>query len=335
MNAAILFLLTLLTAIPVEPTARWQGKIEDESLRRLALDEGFLADAKSLEKVWKAWRPNEDVPTVDFSKEIILVGVVGGPNRVGIQPALDEKGDLQFVVVGTLVDGPGFGYLLLKVSREGVKTVNLKRIEEPTADDGKEARTRVSDTGKLAMLEKKLVGAWIGHGGCVGNWVFQSDGTYQHLDYGPAAGAFETGLWNIEWSGLPPTLVLTGHPSNLDIVRLNDKHLHLRWKGYDDARIEEHERGTEMDDVALRIKILNRAVSRFHGNKKYGAGKTFPHNLKTLVDIGILRTESLVDPWGKEFKYDVSGKRNKGKQPDIWTETPDKKIVDNNPDVDE
>jgi hypothetical protein len=331
MNAAVLFLVTLLAATPVEPSARWQGMIADESLKILAPDEGFLADAKSLEKVWKEWRPQEEIPAVDFSKEIILVGVVDGPNRAGIQPSLDEKGDLHFIVVGTKVGGPGFGYLLLKVSREGVKTVNLKPLKAQAADDGKDARVAASGTDKLAVLEQKLVGAWIGHGGCVGNWVIQSDGTYHHADYGPGAGAFETGKWKIDWSELPPTLVLTGYPSGFYVVRLNDKHLHLRWTGDGDARIEEHERGTEMDDASIRIGILDSAVARFRRNEKYGAGKTFPPDLKTLVDIGILRAESLLDPWGKEFKYDISGKRNK---PDIWTETPGKKIIGNWPDVD-
>ncbi len=334
MSTFILLFATLLAATPVEPTARWQGMIKDVSLRKLAPEEGFLADAKSLETLCKAWRPEEEIPTVDFSKEIILVGVVPGPNRVGFQPLLDEKGDLQFVVLGTLVDGPGFGYLLLKVSREGVKTVNLKPLRARPADDGKDARVSASGTGKLAALEQKLVGAWIGHGPCVGNWVFQSDGTFHHADYGPGAGAFETGNWKMEWNELPPTLVLTGSASKFSVVRLNDEHLNLRWIGDIDAKVEEHERGTEKDDVSIRIRILDSAVSRFHGNTKYGAGKTFPPDLKTLVDIGILREESLLDLWGKEFKYDVSGKRNKRKQPNIWTETPDKKIVDNCPDVD-
>ena len=329
MSTFILLFATLLAATPVEPTARWQGMIKDVSLRKLAPEEGFLADAKSLETVWKVWRPEEEIPTVDFSKEIILVGVVPGPNRVGFQPSLDEKGDLKFVVLGTLVDGPGFGYLFLKVSREGVKTVNLKPLRARAADEAKGVRVPASCTGKLAAMETKLVGAWIGHGPCVGNWVFQSDGTYHHADYGPGAGAFKTGRWKIEWSELPPTLVLTGSPSKFSIVRLNDEHLHLRWTGDIDARVEEHERGTEKDDVSIRIRILDSAVSRFHGNTKYGAGKTFPPDLKTLVDIGILREESLLDLWGKEFKYDVSGKGNKRNQPHIWTETPDKKVIDN------
>jgi len=243
---------------------------------------------------------------------------------------------LQFTVAGTEVGGPGFGYLLLKISREGVKTVNGKPISAKAPDDKRPAP--VPAKGELAALEQKLVGAWIGYGPCVGNSVFQSDGTYHRSEYGPGAGSREIGTWKIEWSELPPTLVLKPSPAEANdseeplkvhLIKLNDKHLDFRWSRYSDSRIEEHLRGTELDNVKIRLKILDSAVQRYFGNKKHGAGINRPPNLKTLVDTNILRAESLLDPWGKEFKFDVSGKRNKGEQPDIWTETPDQKIIGN------
>ena len=74
---------------------------------------------------------------------------------------------------------------------------------------------------------------------------------------------------------------------------------------------------------------MDSAVQRYLGNDKHGAGVNLPPNLKTLVDTKVVTEKSLVDPWGKAFRYDVSGKRNKGKRPDIWTETPDKQIIEN------
>jgi hypothetical protein len=43
-----------------------------------------------------------------------------------------------------------------------------------------------------------------------------------------------------------------------------------------------------------------------------------------LVDIRDLR-----DPWGNQFQYDPSGPNNKGQQPDIWTTTPNGKVIGN------
>lgn len=48
------------------------------------------------------------------------------------------------------------------------------------------------------------------------------------------------------------------------------------------------------------------------------------------MDAKILWPESLVDPWGKEFQYDITGKKTKNKEvPDIWAETPDKTTIGN------
>jgi hypothetical protein len=114
------------------------------------------------------------------------------------------------------------------------------------------------------------------------------------------------------------------------LMKLNDRTLNFRWSKFENSRLEEHKRGTEQDDVAIRINILNSAVQRYRGHEKYGAGVKFPPNLKTLVDTKVLPSaKSLLDPWGKEFQYDLSGKNNEGKRPDIWTETMDKKIIGN------
>ena len=66
-------------------------------------------------------------------------------------------------------------------------------------------------SNNLAALEKKLVGAWIGQGGCDGKMVFQADGTY-HVTEWTVGLIYGTGTWKIEWSELPPTLVLSPTP---------------------------------------------------------------------------------------------------------------------------
>jgi len=185
-------------------------------------------------------------------------------------------------------------------------------------------------------LEQRLVGVWIGEGPCVGSTIFDAEGRYHQYGYGPGGGDFESGLWTIDWKELPPTLVLTPLSSKDEkgtgylLIKLNDKHLDFRWDQREESRIQEHRRGTESDDVAIRIKILDSAVQRYLGNEKHGAGVKLPPNLQTLVDTKILpSTRSLCDPWGGDFQYDVSGKNNKGQKPDIWTETKDKKIIGN------
>jgi hypothetical protein len=63
----------------------------------------------------------------------------------------------------------------------------------------------------------------------------------------------------------------------------------------------------------------------------------FPQKLDDLTEGAMPyiepRRDALLDPWGNKFHYDPAGKRNKGTKPDIWTETPDKKVIGNWPDA--
>jgi hypothetical protein len=130
---ALLCLFTLVpsalwAADPARPTGRWSGKVNDKALRTLAPQAGFLADQATWKKVWSAWRPGQELPKVDFARELILVGTVPGPNRVIMRPTINS-GNVRFLVAGTKIGGPGFGYQFLRISKEGVKSVNGKPID--------------------------------------------------------------------------------------------------------------------------------------------------------------------------------------------------------------
>ena len=187
----------------------------------------------------------------------------------------------------------------------------------------------------LAALEKKLVGVWIGQGGCDGKMVFQADGTY-HVTEWTVGVIYGTGTWKIEWSELPPTLVLSPtpieeiildnpKPRKVSLLTLNDKVLNFGYPHPNGSPAGKHLRGTESDDLKIRLRVLDKSVQSYLGRN----GK-LPANFKALVDAKLLSPKSILDPWGKEFQYDISGKKTKNKEvPDIWTETPDKKIIGN------
>lgn len=124
----VLFATIASAAEPVKVFNRWDGKVLDEKLKKLAPEDNIISDQKTLETVWKAWRDDE-VPKIDFSQSLILVGTVPGPNRVLMRPLL-EKGDLRFLIGGTRIGGPGFGYAILQIPRKGIETVNGQPIHQ-------------------------------------------------------------------------------------------------------------------------------------------------------------------------------------------------------------
>lgn len=133
-SAAILFTVFMVSA-PVEPLTIWDGKVADNELKKFAPTGGVIFDSDNFEKLWKAWRPSETTPEIDFTKEILIIGIVSGPNSVMMRPSLNESGNLQFVVGGTKRAGPGFSYLMMKMKKEGIKTVN-GNIYQFTVHDG-------------------------------------------------------------------------------------------------------------------------------------------------------------------------------------------------------
>src|SRR5205809_5290949 len=52
----------------LEITKKWSGSVEDEK----AIKPDVIISAKGLETVWKAWNVKEDVPKVDFTKDMVV-----------------------------------------------------------------------------------------------------------------------------------------------------------------------------------------------------------------------------------------------------------------------
>ncbi len=115
----------------VKIVKEWKGSAADADLAKGAPE--YVADAKSLEKLWKKWGVEGKVPEVDFKKEIVLVSTTVG-SRLNLSARLDDKGNLEVIGAATSDFGPGFRYVIATVSREGVKTVNGKEVKESGKD---------------------------------------------------------------------------------------------------------------------------------------------------------------------------------------------------------
>ncbi len=118
---------------PTEPKTpafkerRWGGKFRDAAMRSRMPKAGVIADNAAWAKLWKAWR-KDAVPTVDFTKELVVLQAVDGPNDVLVTARLEPSGNLHVLAAATKMGGPGFGYGMLTVVRKGVRTINGKPV---------------------------------------------------------------------------------------------------------------------------------------------------------------------------------------------------------------
>jgi hypothetical protein len=110
----------------------------------------------------------------------------------------------------------------------------------------------------------------------------------------------------------------------------------------DVARLRTEKAKMEIENAKTEKTCLEENVARLQ-IEKLGLGaensliiaKKYPIKIEELIEgknpqlAGGQKT--ITDPWGKKFQYDPKGPKNQGKKPDIWTETPDKKIIGNWP----
>jgi general secretion pathway protein G len=79
------------------------------------------------------------------------------------------------------------------------------------------------------------------------------------------------------------------------------------------------------------VKTIETAVTSYE--LKIGSMPNSLNDLTQPPDGGkpYLTAESITDPWNKPYSFDPSGGHNGGQKPDIWTTTPDGRMIGNWP----
>lgn len=108
----------------IVPLKKIYGTNDQPGLDRLAPKSGVLVGELEWKGLWEAWKVPGRRPQVDFTKQLVIVQTVSGPNRMIIGPlSLDGAGDLSFQVSSTKMGGPGFGYVLIVTSKDRIQSV--------------------------------------------------------------------------------------------------------------------------------------------------------------------------------------------------------------------
>jgi hypothetical protein len=118
----------------------WTGFIEDIPCAKSgAPPTGYITSSEDWQKLWKAWRPQEETPPVDFDKEIAFVAAFPNPDTdisflVSLTPAGDLSGGFGAHPIGYDHNWPGFAYSIVVMPRKGIKTYNGQPFEKSGAD---------------------------------------------------------------------------------------------------------------------------------------------------------------------------------------------------------
>jgi hypothetical protein len=107
----------------------WCGYVRKE-LRSAVPKQGYITNKADWLKLWQTYRRDEQVPLVDFAREIILVYVHTDTNVAYMSPTLSTTGNLvpniSFTESGA-ADSP-CSYIFVLIDRRGIKTIAGKAI---------------------------------------------------------------------------------------------------------------------------------------------------------------------------------------------------------------
>lgn len=125
-----LFLLGVMSAPGVEPremkaTEQWQGSVDaghaPEGLPNV------VVNAVDFAKVWEQCGRAEKPPAIDWAKQFVIFETTSG-SRLNLRATLDADGKVKIGAIGTRDFRPGFRYVLAVFSREGVTTLDGRRL---------------------------------------------------------------------------------------------------------------------------------------------------------------------------------------------------------------
>jgi hypothetical protein len=116
-----------MSAAPVQRSAlhSWAQWEPDAGLQQLAPRHPVLTRPEDFQRVWHAWRGEEEPPEIDWVSSLAVVYAANGLNDFTLGSLwLDEAGNLTVEFAVTERGPPGFCYLIVVVDRAGVRTVN-------------------------------------------------------------------------------------------------------------------------------------------------------------------------------------------------------------------
>jgi hypothetical protein len=113
---------------------QWTGTQQTITLRYLCPRSRFIHDQQTWDALWKAWRPTEPVPPVDFTTELILIETATGQQPfVQLVWMVDFLGNVTTNQEVDIDGAPGFVYVIDKVKLGTIQSVYGIQVVDPFA----------------------------------------------------------------------------------------------------------------------------------------------------------------------------------------------------------
>ena len=186
----VVFACLLVVAVPsavlgfqeIVPVQKYSGIVRQTELKKLAPESNMIASSQQLKILWSAWNIQEKLPNVDFTTMVALVATVDGPNRTISGPLRLQNGKLDYKVLSTKRGGPGFGFMIMLIERDGIQQVNGVPLPESKQLPPKVIKPTVEDLIRVDLIGTIETGLMVVGGETTGT-VIRANGIEWELDF--------------------------------------------------------------------------------------------------------------------------------------------------------
>lgn len=118
----------------IEVVQKWQGDYPVEQLGLLPeksreLGVGYIGDAETFSVVWKAFKPKEEIPAVDFAKNIVVYSRnIKFYNSTSIAQVMLKDGGIEILAMETMSAMPiedNVAMSLAVISKDGISFIKF------------------------------------------------------------------------------------------------------------------------------------------------------------------------------------------------------------------
>ena len=107
---------------------QWSGRI-GRSLAVLAPPKGYVSNDRDLAALWQGWSIKGDMPTIDFTKMVVVVNTSRSSVFKVMAIQVDASGEMKTVLIATPDIRSDVGYVITVTERRGAKTLHGIPIE--------------------------------------------------------------------------------------------------------------------------------------------------------------------------------------------------------------
>jgi len=116
-------------AADLKKVKEWTGEVDDIKLEKEWPNASPITNKEDFAKVWKSWNPKQDVPEIDFTKELVLVS----SQKIGkiYDLVLVDRGGGTYISTGSIERKQlkGFTFAFTVFKKASVKTINGKPLK--------------------------------------------------------------------------------------------------------------------------------------------------------------------------------------------------------------